>query len=80
MSSIPLADTLLAVVTGIEHADRPGLTVTEATLDVPLEGSVISTAQGPLFHAGPAHTLWRTGFLAPLFIAHIGVTLQEAGG
>jgi co-chaperonin GroES (HSP10) len=79
MSSIPLADTLVALVESLEEARAPGLTVTEATLDVPLEGSVVATSRGPVFVAAPAHTRWRTGFLPPLHLAHFGLAQSIEG-
>jgi hypothetical protein len=71
MSTIPMAQTLVALVTSVEQAERPGLTITAATLDVPLEGEVVKAPSGPLFLAGPAHSRWRSGWLPTVSMAHL---------
>lgn len=79
MSAIPLAETLLALVASVERTQRPGLVVTSAVIDVPLEGSVVASRRGPVFLAAPAHSRWKSGFLPPVHVAHIEIA-SEAGG
>ena len=72
---IPLSETLLAFVDSLEPPEGSGLSITAATLDVPLEGWV---AEGPVFLASVPHTRWVSGFLPPVSLAHIEFGDDEA--
>ncbi len=69
----PFADTLAGLVASLDPPQSSGLTVTSATLDVPLEGSVVEMHGEPVFAASLPHTRWRSGFLPPVHMAHVEV-------
>jgi hypothetical protein len=79
MSAIPLAETIVALAASVEQAQRPGLVVTSAVMDVPLEASVVASLRGPVFLAAPAHTRWKSGFLPPVHVAHIEIAAEASG-
>ena len=69
----PFAETLVGLVASLDPPEGSGLAVTSATLDVPLEGSVVEVHGGPVFVASLPHTRWRSGFLPPVHMAHVEV-------
>lgn len=74
---IPLADTLVALVDSLTVSETPGLAVTSATMDVPLEGRVVESYGAPTFFACVPHTRWRSGVLPPLHVAHLRIVEDE---
>jgi hypothetical protein len=68
-----LADTLVGLVESVVEPDSSLLTITSATIDVPLEGSVMLAHGSPVFHAALPHTRWRSGLLPPVHRAHLEV-------
>jgi hypothetical protein len=77
MSVPPLAETLVALVEGLQAPAGSGLIVERASLDIPLEGRVDATPSGTVFSASLPHTRWRSGFLPPVHIAHLDVVQTE---
>jgi len=75
----PLSETLVALVESLEPPEGSGLTVTAATLDVPLEGWVVQDGAEPVFLASVPHTRWTSGFLPPVQPARLelGEALDE---
>ena len=69
----PFADTLAELVASLDPPEGSGLTVTSATLDVPLEGWVVEAHGEPVFVASLPHTRWQSGFLPPVHTAHVDV-------
>jgi hypothetical protein len=69
----PFAETLAGLVASLDPPEGSGLTVTSATLDVPLEGSVVEMHGESVFVASLPHTRWRSGFLPPVHMAHVEV-------
>ena len=75
----PLSETLVALVESLEPPEGSGLVVTEATLDVPLEGWVVENRDDvPVFIASLPHTRWTSGFLPPVHLAHIELSEDAA--
>jgi hypothetical protein len=70
---IPLAETLAGLVESLDVPEGSGITVTSATIDVPLEGRVILSRGTPVFHATLPHTRWRSGLLPAVHVAHLGI-------
>jgi hypothetical protein len=75
---IPLADTLIALVESLEPPEGSGLTVSAATIDVPLEGWVVSEHEQPIFLASVPHTRWMSGFLPAVQMAHLEIGESDA--
>lgn len=72
-----LGDTLVALVSAVSPPADSGLVVTHAELDVPLE-VVGGVEHGRLvFYGNVPHSRWRSGFLPPVHVSHIVVTLVE---
>ena len=80
-----LAETLLELVESVAPQGEPGLVVTEAELEIPLEvGGAVDRGR-LVFYAGAPHSRWRTGFLPPVHRSRIRVELvelleEDAGG
>jgi hypothetical protein len=72
----PLAETLTGLVESLEPPADSGLTLTGATLDVPLEGWVVPVHGTPVFLASLPHTRWRSGFLPPVQLGHVEVEAE----
>jgi hypothetical protein len=72
-------ETVLALVASVQPPPESGLAIDAVTLDVPLEGRVVTGADGALeFRASLPHTRWRTGLLPPVHVAHLELTKAEA--
>jgi hypothetical protein len=77
MNQIELADTLIALVEGIEAPPGTGLFVTEAELEVPMEVSGVLINNSMVFFAAPPHTRWKSGVLPQVHRAVLRVELAE---
>lgn len=66
MRRIELADTLLALMEGIEPPVGSRLSVSEAILEIPME--VVGAVRGDelVFYGAPPHTRWKSGVLPPV--------------
>lgn len=72
-----LGDTLAELVDAVTPPSESGLIVTDAELDVPLE-VVSGIEQGQLvFYGNVPHSRWKTGFLPPVHLSRLVVTLVE---
>ena len=80
MNQIELADTLIALVEGIEAPPGMGLYVTEAELEVPMEVSGMLINNAMVFFAAPPHTRWKSGVLPQVHRAVLRVELAEDVG
>jgi hypothetical protein len=80
VTGTPLATTLVALVESLQAPAGSGLVVERASLDVPLEGRVDATLDGPVFYATLPHTRWRSGLLPAVHLAHLDVGLPEGEG
>jgi hypothetical protein len=73
----PLADTLLALVGSVADAPAYGLTVTELSLELPVELQM-AEHQGVLTLLGsPPHSRWKAGFLPPVHPLRMSFTLID---
>ena len=77
MRQIQLAETLIALLEGIEPPDESGLIVTEAEMDVPMEVSGVLIHDSMVFFAAPPHTRWKSGVLPQIHRATLRVELVE---
>jgi hypothetical protein len=76
----PLADTLLALVGAVADAPAYGLTVTELSLEVPLElGAAWHGGQVTILASAP-HSRWRAGFLPPVHPVRLCLALIDEDG
>jgi hypothetical protein len=57
-----------------------GIVVTEAEIDLPLEASIAMENGQLVLRAAPPSTLMKTGFMAPVHIAHLRLVLDESSG
>lgn len=72
-----LGDTLAALITSVTPPAESGLVITYAELDVPLE-TVGGIERGQLvFYANVPHSRWKAGFLPPVHVSRLVVTLLE---
>ena len=79
MHRIELADTLLALVGGIDASDQSGLFITEASMEVPME-VVGAVEEGRLvFFAAPPFTRFKSGVLPPVHRTVLRLELDEDG-
>ncbi len=79
---IPLFETLVALVEGLEVPAGSGVVVDSAAIEVPLEGRVVPSHGPPVFLATVPHTRWRSGFLPPVHVARLRIeeaTAEERG-
>ena len=75
-----LGDTLAALVAAVTPPVETGLIVTYAELDVPLE-FIGGVEQGRLvFYGNVPHSRWKAGFLPPVHVSHLVVTLLDEDG
>lgn len=74
-----LGDTLAALVAAVTPDVAAGLVITAAELDVPLEVSSGVERGRLVFYGNVPHTRWQSGFLPPVHVSHLVVTLVEAG-
>lgn len=59
----PLSETLTELIGGLAlAADAPGLSVTDADFDLPVEVRLAVGPDGPELLAEPTAVRWRTGF------------------
>lgn len=73
----PLADTLLALVGSVADAPSYGLTVTELSLELPVELQMVEH-RGALTLLGNApHSRWQAGFLPPVHPLRLSFILIE---
>lgn len=79
MTDVPLADTLMALLEGLDPPDGSGLVIDSARLDVPLEGRVIGGPDGPVFNATVPHTRWVSGLLPAVHVAHLDAACPQEG-
>lgn len=73
-----LADTLIALVEGVEPPPGSGLVVTQVELDVPLEVTSGWERGEIVFFGRPPHSRWQAGVLPPVHWGHLRVELVEA--
>jgi len=66
MHRIELADTLIALLEAMEAPPGLGLSVVEASLEMPMEVLGIEVGGRLVFYAAPAHSRWKSGVLMPL--------------
>jgi hypothetical protein len=72
-----LAETLLALVAGVE-APQGAATVIEVDLLVPMEISVaIDDVRGIVVHAAPGHSRFVSGFLPPVHRTRLRIVAQD---
>jgi hypothetical protein len=75
-----LADTLIALVDGIEPPPGAGLFVTEALLEVPLEVAGAVENEKLIFYAAPPHTRWISGILPAIHRTILRIEFQDGWG
>jgi hypothetical protein len=75
-----LADTLIALVDGIEPPAGTGLFVTEALLEIPLEVAGAVENEKLIFYAAPPHTRWISGILPVVHRTVLHIELQSGWG
>lgn len=73
----PLADTLLALVGSVADAPAHGLTVTELSLELPLELKVAWHRGQPLLLGDAPHSRWQAGFLPPVHPLRLSLVLID---
>jgi hypothetical protein len=76
----PLADTLLALVGSVADAPAYGLTVTELSLEVPLELTAAWHRGQATILASAPHSRWQAGFLPPVHPVRLCLTLIDEDG
>jgi hypothetical protein len=79
MRQIELAETLVALVEGIEPPQDSGLVVTEAVMEVPMEVSGVLINDSMVFFAAPPHTRWKSGVLPTVHRTVLRIELVENG-
>jgi hypothetical protein len=72
-----LHHTLTAAVEALAPPGASGVILTEAELDLPLEISIGGRPGHPVIGGTAPHTRWVSGFLPPVHIAHLRITLVE---
>ena len=77
-----LADTLLALVGSVADAPSYGLTVTELSLELPLELQAAWYRGRLTLLADAPHSRWKAGFLPPVHPLRLSLTLidGDSGG
>lgn len=73
----PLAETLIALVESVQSPPGFGLTVTEASIAIPLEINVVVEKGRLAFYGAPPHSRWVAGFLPETHMTRIEVRLLE---
>ncbi len=74
-----LADTLTHLIESVAVTPPPGIVVTRAEIDFPLEVSAYTTQRGRLvFFGSPPHSRWKTGVLPEVHMARLRVEIEEA--
>lgn len=77
MHQIELAETLIALVEGIEPPPDTGLFVTEAVMEVPMEVNGVMINDSMVFFAAPPHTRWKSGVLPQIHRTVLRIELVE---
>jgi hypothetical protein len=77
MSRIELAETLTAVIDGVDVSEVVQLSVLEASVEIPLEITVGEAAGRLLFMGAPPMTAMRTGFEPVVHHVRLRVTREE---
>lgn len=73
----PLSDTLLSLIGAVSGEGTPGLVITEADIDIPLELSA-TVHRGQLVILGSApHSRWKAGFLPQTHPTRLSIRLLD---
>lgn len=80
MMSIPLAETLTALVESIEPPPGSGLAIERASLEVPIEARLEPTPRGLVLVGSLPHTRWQSGLLPAVHRVQLELAPPEDEG
>ena len=73
-----LADTLTRVIDAVDVPAPPGIVITSAEIDFPLEITSARRGDTLVFFGSAPHSRWKSGFLPDVHLARLTIEIEEA--